>query len=121
MEVKDLSSPLPLDMLQWKSRMRNENLELMTTTENVLSDSYMQSSSFYGTHAISVEECKKIKLLVLLLSRASDIYQLGVLFELFCPFSSTEEKTRAMSSLRQQVLPPQLVLKFPQAASSCLW
>ncbi|ESW05179.1 hypothetical protein PHAVU_011G158700 [Phaseolus vulgaris] len=55
-------------------------------------------------------------------SCASDIYQLGVLlFELFCPLSSTEEKSRTMSSLRHRVLPPQLLLKWPKEASFCLW
>ncbi|XVF70197.1 hypothetical protein PTKIN_Ptkin11bG0141900 [Pterospermum kingtungense] len=53
---------------------------------------------------------------------ASDIYRLGVLlFELFCPFISREEKTRTMSSLRHRVLPPQLLLKWPKEASFCLW
>ncbi|XP_040990026.1 LOW QUALITY PROTEIN: protein SPA1-RELATED 3-like [Juglans microcarpa x Juglans regia] len=55
-------------------------------------------------------------------SCASDIYRLGVLlFELFCPFSSREEKGRTMSSLRHRVLPPQLLLKWPKEASFCLW
>lgn len=55
-------------------------------------------------------------------SCASDIYRLGVLlFELFCTFSSTEEKGRTMSSLRHRVLPPQLLLKWPKEASFCLW
>ncbi|CAL8151147.1 unnamed protein product [Prunus armeniaca] len=53
---------------------------------------------------------------------ASDIYRLGVLlFELFCPFSSREEKSNSMSSLRHRVLPPQLLLKWPKEASFCLW
>ncbi|KAI5333219.1 hypothetical protein L3X38_023349 [Prunus dulcis] len=53
---------------------------------------------------------------------ASDIYRLGVLlFELFCPFSSREEKSSTMSSLRHRVLPPQLLLKWPKEASFCLW
>ncbi|XP_022734903.1 protein SPA1-RELATED 3-like isoform X2 [Durio zibethinus] len=53
---------------------------------------------------------------------ASDIYRLGVLlFELFCPFCSREEKTRTMSSLRHRVLPPQLLLKWPKEVSFCLW
>ncbi|XP_050216758.1 protein SPA1-RELATED 3-like isoform X2 [Mercurialis annua] len=52
----------------------------------------------------------------------SDIYRLGVLlFELFCPFSSREDKSRTMSSLRHRVLPPQLLLKWPKEASFCLW
>ncbi|XP_044495421.1 protein SPA1-RELATED 3-like isoform X2 [Mangifera indica] len=55
-------------------------------------------------------------------SFASDIYRLGVLlFELFCSFTSREEKTAIMSSLRHRVLPPQLLLKFPKEASFCLW
>ncbi|KAI4333662.1 hypothetical protein L6164_018442 [Bauhinia variegata] len=56
------------------------------------------------------------------ISCASDIYRLGVLlFELFCPLSSREEKSRTMSSLRHRVLPPQLLLKWPKEASFCLW
>nr|GMC76645.1 protein SPA1-RELATED 4-like isoform X1 [Ipomoea batatas] len=55
-------------------------------------------------------------------SCASDIYRLGVLlFELFCTFSSQEEKSTTMSSLRHRVLPPQLLLKWPKEASFCLW
>ncbi|CAI0437718.1 unnamed protein product [Linum tenue] len=55
-------------------------------------------------------------------SIASDIYRLGVLlFELFCPFNSREDKSRTMSSLRHRVLPPQLLLRWPKAASFCLW
>ncbi|XP_058101022.1 protein SPA1-RELATED 3-like isoform X2 [Magnolia sinica] len=55
-------------------------------------------------------------------SFSSDIYRLGVLlFELFCTFSSTEEKLRTMSNLRHRVLPPQLLLKWPKEASFCLW
>lgn len=53
---------------------------------------------------------------------ASDVYRLGILlFELFCPFSSEEEKTRTMSSLRHRVLPPQLLRHCPKEASFCLW
>ncbi|KAF5184593.1 Spa1-related [Thalictrum thalictroides] len=55
-------------------------------------------------------------------SYSSDIYRLGVLlFELFCTFSSMEEKLRTMSNLRHRVLPPQLLLKWPKEASFCLW
>ncbi|XP_038685366.1 protein SPA1-RELATED 3-like [Tripterygium wilfordii] len=55
-------------------------------------------------------------------SCSSDIYRVGVLlFELFCPFSSREEKARTMSSLRHRVLPPQLLLRWPKEASFCLW
>ncbi|XP_026411658.1 protein SPA1-RELATED 4-like [Papaver somniferum] len=55
-------------------------------------------------------------------SFVADIYRLGVLlFELFCAFSSTEEKLRTMSNLRHRVLPPQLLLKWPKEASFCLW
>ncbi|XP_010479846.1 PREDICTED: protein SPA1-RELATED 4-like isoform X1 [Camelina sativa] len=53
---------------------------------------------------------------------ASDVYRLGVLlFELFCPVSSREEKSRTMSSLRHRVLPPQILLSCPKEASFCLW
>ncbi|XP_047340620.1 protein SPA1-RELATED 3 [Impatiens glandulifera] len=55
-------------------------------------------------------------------SCASDIYRLGVLlFELFCVFHNTEEKSSTMNSLRHRVLPPQLLLKWPKEASFCLW
>ncbi|KAL6538332.1 hypothetical protein OROGR_012320 [Orobanche gracilis] len=55
-------------------------------------------------------------------SCASDIYQLGILlFELFCTFSSMEEKSLTMASLRHRLLPPQLLLKWPKEASFCLW
>ncbi|KAL9236422.1 hypothetical protein vseg_011096 [Gypsophila vaccaria] len=55
-------------------------------------------------------------------SCASDIYRLGVLlFELFCTFSSREDKSRTMASLRHRVLPPQVLLKWPKEASFCLW
>ncbi|KAH0654616.1 hypothetical protein KY289_032294 [Solanum tuberosum] len=55
-------------------------------------------------------------------SCASDVYRLGVLlFELFCTFSSPEEKSTTMHSLRHRVLPPQLLLKWPKEASFCLW
>ncbi|KAL4204885.1 hypothetical protein AMTRI_Chr01g111930 [Amborella trichopoda] len=55
-------------------------------------------------------------------SFSSDVYRLGVLlFELFCPFNSEEEKLRTMSNLRHRVLPPQLLLKWPKEASFCLW
>ncbi|TMW96114.1 hypothetical protein EJD97_007907 [Solanum chilense] len=55
-------------------------------------------------------------------SCASDVYRLGVLlFELFCTFSSPEEKSATMHSLRHRVLPPQLLLKWPKEASFCLW
>ncbi|KFK38872.1 hypothetical protein AALP_AA3G171700 [Arabis alpina] len=53
---------------------------------------------------------------------ASDVYRLGVLlFELFCPVPSREEKARTMSSLRHRVLPTQILLKCPKEASFCLW
>lgn len=41
--------------------------------------------------------------------------------QLFCTFSSAEEKSSTMSSLRHRVLPPQLLLKWPKEASFCLW
>ncbi|PKU87918.1 Protein SPA1-RELATED 3 [Dendrobium catenatum] len=53
---------------------------------------------------------------------ASDVYKLGVLlFELFCMFETMEEKLGIMSNLRHRVLPPQMLLKWPNVASFCLW
>ncbi|PKU74934.1 Protein SPA1-RELATED 3 [Dendrobium catenatum] len=53
---------------------------------------------------------------------ASDVYKLGVLlFELFCMFETLEEKLSKMSNLRDRVLPPQMLLKWPKEASFCLW
>lgn len=52
----------------------------------------------------------------------SDIYKLGILlFELFCTFETLEEKLGKMSNLRDRVLPPQMLLKWPKEASFCLW
>ncbi|XP_020100923.1 protein SPA1-RELATED 4-like isoform X2 [Ananas comosus] len=52
---------------------------------------------------------------------ASDAYRLGVLlFELFSVFGSAEEKIKAMSSLRQRVLPREVLLKLPKVSSFCL-
>ncbi|KAK8589058.1 hypothetical protein V6N13_087936 [Hibiscus sabdariffa] len=153
MEVKDLSSTLPLDMHQQR-RLMNEDLQ---TPTNALSEaSCMQSGSICPRNA-HLEESEENKILecqnseqveekkqpfpmkqILLMETswytspeeaagslstcASDIYRLGVLlFELFCPFSSREEKSRTMSSLRHRVLPPQLLLKWPKEASFCLW
>ncbi|KAL0903885.1 hypothetical protein M5K25_025943 [Dendrobium thyrsiflorum] len=53
---------------------------------------------------------------------AADVYKLGVLlFELFCMFETMEEKLGIMSNLRHRVLPPQMLLKWPNVASFCLW
>ncbi|XWS11027.1 hypothetical protein CRYUN_Cryun38cG0048200 [Craigia yunnanensis] len=153
MEVKDLSSTLPLDMHQ-QCRLMNEDVR---TPTNALSEaSCMQSGSVCARNSLLEESEENIALdrrnfeqvverkqpfpmkQILLMetswytspeevagspsSRASDIYRLGVLlFELFCPFSSREEKTRTMSSLRHRVLPPKLLLKWPKEASYCLW
>ncbi|KAI3716258.1 hypothetical protein L6452_23475 [Arctium lappa] len=47
----------------------------------------------------------------------SDVYRLGVLlFELYCPCSSSSEKNVTMSTLRHRVFPPQLHLKWPKEA-----
>ncbi|KAL5738030.1 hypothetical protein ACOSP7_030791 [Xanthoceras sorbifolium] len=158
MEVKDLSSPLPHEILQRRSRLGAEDIQPVTTATNVLSEaSCMQSSSAYQMQVTLIEGTEENKILdrsnvaqveereqpfpmkqILLMesnwytspeeiegapvSCASDIYRLGILlFELFCPFSSREEKTRTMSSLRHRVLPPHLLLKFPKEASFCLW
>ncbi|XP_022753264.1 protein SPA1-RELATED 3-like isoform X2 [Durio zibethinus] len=151
MEVKDLSSTLPLDMHQQR-RLMNEDVQIPT---NALSEaSCMQSGSVCARNAL-LEESEENKILdrnleqvkerkqpfpmkqKLLLETnwytspeevagspstfASDIYRLGVLlFELFCPFSSREEMTRTMSSLKHRVLPPQLLRKWPKEATFCL-
>ncbi|KAL5802871.1 hypothetical protein ACOSQ3_031325 [Xanthoceras sorbifolium] len=158
MEVKDLSSPLPHEILQRRSRLGAEDIQPVTTATNVLSEaSCMQSGSAYQMQVTLIEGTEENKILdrsnvaqveereqpfpmkqILLMesnwytspeeiegapvSCASDIYRLGILlFELFSPFSSREEKTRTMSSLRHRVLPPHLLLKFPKEASFCLW
>ncbi|KAC9170981.1 hypothetical protein E3N88_46267 [Mikania micrantha] len=47
----------------------------------------------------------------------SDVYRLGVLlFELYYPCSSPEEKNTAMSMLKHRVFPPQLHFKWPKEA-----
>lgn len=56
------------------------------------------------------------------ISRASDIYRLGVLlFELFCTSASLKVKSTTMENLRHRVLPSQLLLKWPKEVSFCLW
>ncbi|GAV72302.1 Pkinase domain-containing protein/WD40 domain-containing protein [Cephalotus follicularis] len=155
-EAKDLSSPLPLDMQQRRSRLGSEDLRPAMAPNTMSEDSCMQSSSVYATgvplreeteynegidksNVEHIEERQPFPMKRILLmetswytspeeasigssSCASDIYQLGVLlFELFCPFGSREEKSRTMSSLRHRVLPPQLLLKWPKEASFCLW
>ncbi|KAK2639022.1 hypothetical protein Ddye_026817 [Dipteronia dyeriana] len=158
LEVKELSSPLPHEMLQLRSRLGAEDFQQVTTATNVLSEaSCMQSGSADQTRATFIEGTEENKILdtrdvaqveerqqpfpmkqILLMetnwytspeeiagspvSCPSDIYRLGVLlFELFCPFSSREEKTVTMSSLRHRLLPTLLLLKFPKEASFCLW
>ncbi|KAI3803488.1 hypothetical protein L1987_31640 [Smallanthus sonchifolius] len=50
-------------------------------------------------------------------SCASDVYRLGVLlFELYYPCSSPEEKNITMSTLKHRVFPPQLHFKWPKEA-----
>lgn len=44
----------------------------------------------------------------------SDMYSLGViLFEMYCPFSTGMERSKAISGLRQGQLPPAFKAKFP--------
>ncbi|KAI7754633.1 hypothetical protein M8C21_023912 [Ambrosia artemisiifolia] len=48
---------------------------------------------------------------------ASDVYRLGVLlFELYYPCSSPEEKNQTMSSVKHRVFPPQFHLKWQKEA-----
>ncbi|KAK9060450.1 hypothetical protein SSX86_021154 [Deinandra increscens subsp. villosa] len=50
-------------------------------------------------------------------SCASDVYRLGVLlFELYYPCSSPEEKNSTMSTLKHRIFPPQLHFKWPKVA-----
>ncbi|KAJ9537491.1 hypothetical protein OSB04_030224 [Centaurea solstitialis] len=50
-------------------------------------------------------------------SCASDVYRLGVLlFELYCPCSSSPEKNATMSNLRHRLFPPRLHMKWPKEA-----
>lgn len=131
-EAKELSSTSPNDL---------NNRQRQTTDCQLVSDS--SSISFFGRRVEEEKEEEEKKqtfpmkqILVMETnwytspeevagapsSCASDIYRLGVLlFELFCAYSSTEEKCRIMSSLRHRVLPPQLLLKWPKEASFCLW
>ncbi|KAM1168974.1 hypothetical protein ACFX19_031357 [Malus domestica] len=96
-----------------ENRIRDRNVELEDTRQPFpMKQILLMETSWYN----SPEEVSGGSS-----SCASDIYRLGVLlFELFCPFSSIEEKSRTMSSLRHRVLPPQLLLKWPKVASFCL-
>ncbi|XP_052207254.1 protein SPA1-RELATED 3-like isoform X2 [Diospyros lotus] len=136
-EFKGSSSLLPRESHQQSSQFRREN-SLHGINPRSL---YPTRNSFEaGSDVEQVEEKKQsfpMKQILLLESNwytspeevggapsscASDIYRLGVLlFELFCTFSSSEEKSSTMSSLRHRVLPPQLLLKWPKEASFCLW
>ncbi|CAI9262251.1 unnamed protein product [Lactuca saligna] len=50
-------------------------------------------------------------------SCSSDVYRLGVLlFELYCPCSSPEEKNATMSTLKHRLFPPQFHCKWPKEA-----
>ncbi|KAA8526827.1 hypothetical protein F0562_008944 [Nyssa sinensis] len=146
-EFKGSSPPLLHD----RSQLGTENSQLEinpTNASQIVSEtSCLQSSSVYAMHSLgegsNVEQAdekkhpfpmKQILLMETIWytspeeiagapsSCASDIYRLGVLlFELFCTFSSAEEKSSLMSSLRHRLLPPQLLLKWPKEASFCLW
>ncbi|XP_059662655.1 protein SPA1-RELATED 3-like isoform X2 [Cornus florida] len=150
-EFKGSSPPLPHDLHQQRSQLGAEISHFEINSANarqILSESScLQSGSAYvmqsleeGSNIEHAEEKKypfPMKEILLMetnwytspeefasepSSCASDIYRLGVLlFELFCTFTSTEEKSSTMSSLRHRVLPPQLLLKWPKEASFCLW
>ncbi|TQE10442.1 hypothetical protein C1H46_003897 [Malus baccata] len=116
-EIKDFHSLLhPRESLVQESenRIRDRNVELEDKRQPFpMKQILLMETSWYT----SPEEVSAGSS-----SCASDIYRLGVLlFELFCPLSSREEKSRTMSSLRHRVLPPQLLLKWPKEASFCLW
>ncbi|PHT77111.1 Protein SPA1-RELATED 3 [Capsicum annuum] len=145
-ELNDTSSVLPheSDVLGRESSQL-EKISAKAST-GVSENCYLQSSSGHAVQALEAskntqEEEKQhtfpMKQILLMetnwytspeeiagasSSCASDIYRLGVLlFELFCTFSSPEEKSTTMNSLRHRVLPPQLLLKCPKEASFCLW
>uniref|UniRef100_A0A5B6ZP73 Putative SPA1-related 3 isoform 1 n=1 Tax=Davidia involucrata TaxID=16924 RepID=A0A5B6ZP73_DAVIN len=150
-EFKGSSPPFPHDLHRQRSQLGTESSELEinpTNASQILSEtSCLQSSSVNVTQSLgegsNVEQADEKKhpfpmkqILIMETnwytspeevagapsSCASDIYRLGVLlFELFCTFSSAEEKSSTMSSLRHRVLPPQLLLKWPKEASFCLW
>ncbi|KAH9609206.1 hypothetical protein KSS87_002242 [Heliosperma pusillum] len=135
-ETKQDSASLAHDLLEWKSR--SDNKEINPNQENSWSKSQSSQETDSGSSEKGGEkQCFPMKEVLVMetswyttpeeiagapCSCASDIYRLGVLlFELFCTFSSMEDKSRTMSSLRHRVLPPQLLLKCPKEASFCLW
>ncbi|CAK9138232.1 unnamed protein product [Ilex paraguariensis] len=150
-EFKGSSSPLPHDLNLPESQLGLENSQLelnpANTSQIVSETSCLQSSSASAMRvsweASNVEQADEKKhpfpmkeILIIETnwytspeevagtpgSCASDIYRLGILlFELFCSFSSAEDKRTTMASLRHRVLPPQLLLKWPKEASFCLW
>ncbi|KAM7251411.1 hypothetical protein ACFE04_023294 [Oxalis oulophora] len=136
--VKDSSSLLPLDMQQQRSRMTSEDFRTaMAMAANARSEASCLQPRLSHDQAEETNQFFPMKQILRMetswysspeeiaggaSSCVSDIYQLGVLlFELFCPLSSREEKCRTMSSLRHRVLPPQLLQKWPREASFCLW
>lgn len=146
-EFKGACSPSPSDLPQQGSQLATESLQLemnpLNASRIVSETSCIRSSAGQAEVAPNDDQTEEKKhsfpmKQILLMeanwynspeevsggpsSSASDIYRLGVLlFELFCPFSSAEEKSTTMSSLRHRVLPPQLLLKWPKEASFCLW
>ncbi|KAK9674108.1 hypothetical protein RND81_12G211700 [Saponaria officinalis] len=148
-ETKRDSDSLARDLLEWKNSDENKetksNREIDCTKSESTQETDIASnerSSYEMKDSGSSEKaggtsCFPMKELLLMESSwyttpeeiagapcscASDIYRLGVLlFELFCTFSSREDKSRTMSSLRHRVLPPQVLLKWPKEASFCLW
>ncbi|KAL3503211.1 hypothetical protein ACH5RR_037660 [Cinchona calisaya] len=146
-EFKGASSPLPPDLPQQGSQLATESLQLEMNPSNesrIISEtSCVRSSTGQAEVAPNDNQTEEknhsfpMKHILLMESNwynspeevagapssfASDIYRLGVLlFELFCTFSSADEKSTTMCSLRHRVLPPQLLLKWPKEASFCLW
>ncbi|KAL3508681.1 hypothetical protein ACH5RR_028082 [Cinchona calisaya] len=146
-DFKGSSSLLPPDLPERGSQLATESMRLETNPSNaprLISEASCLGSStgqakvatnddqtqeknhsFPMKHILSMENnwyCSPEEVAGSPSSCASDIYRLGVLlFELFCTFSSAEEKRTTMSNLRHRVLPPQLLLKWPKEASFCLW
>ncbi|CAI9088666.1 OLC1v1023066C1 [Oldenlandia corymbosa var. corymbosa] len=142
-DFKGLSSSLPPDLPQGGSQLAAERLQIEMHPQVISEATGFRSASPQAELASRTDQTDEknhsfpMKQILLMetnwysspeevaggpSSFASDIYRLGVLlFELFCTFTSAEEKSTTMCSLRHRVLPPQLLLKWPKEASFCLW
>jgi serine/threonine protein kinase len=52
----------------------------------------------------------------------TDIFSLGIIFfELYYPCATKMEKSRVLADLRNRILPPAFLQKYPQEAAFVLW